>query len=462
MCVGERILTVRSMSNTQHDTLAGTFNGSLVSPDDAAYDEVRAVHNGLVDKRPGLIARCQNVADVQEAVNFGRESGLEVSVRGGGHNVAGRAVTDGGLMIDLSLMRGVDVDPRRRRARAQGGATWNEYNRATHVYGQATTGGVVSTTGVGGLTLGGGLGWLMGRYGMAVDNVTQVEVVTADGRVRMVDADNEPDLFWALRGGGGNFGVAASIEFETHPLDTILGGLIAHPLAAAGEVIDLYRQVTKQASDDATVFCGLVHAPDGSGTKLCGLPLCHAGEPDAAEAELRPLREFGPPILDLVQPMPYPAVNTMLDDAFPRGVLNYWKSAFLTELSDAAVRTMIDAFEAAPSIMSGIVIEHFHGEVCRIDPTATAFPHREPGYNLVLAGQWLDPAETAANVAWVRETFAALEPYTAARGYVNYLADDESDRVPNAYGPNYDRLVEVKRRYDPRNMFHLNHNIAPE
>jgi FAD/FMN-containing dehydrogenase len=462
MCVGEHILTVCSMSNTQHDTLAGTFNGSLVSPDDAAYDEVRAVHNGLVDKRPGLIARCQNVADVQEAVNFGRESGLEVSVRGGGHNVAGRAVTDGGLMIDLSLMRGVDVDPRRRRARAQGGATWNEYNRATHVYGQATTGGVVSTTGVGGLTLGGGLGWLMGRYGMAVDNVSQVEVVTADGRVRMVDADNEPDLFWALRGGGGNFGVAASIEFETHPLDTILGGLIAHPLAAAGEVIDLYRQVTKQASDDATVFCGLVHAPDGSGTKLCGLPLCHAGEPDAAEAELRPLREFGPPILDLVQPMPYPAVNTMLDDAFPRGVLNYWKSAFLTELSDAAVRTMIDAFEAAPSIMSGIVIEHFHGEVCRIDPTATAFPHREPGYNLVLAGQWLDPAETAANVAWVRETFAALEPYTAPRGYVNYLADDESDRVPNAYGPNYDRLVEVKRRYDPRNMFHLNHNIAPE
>jgi FAD/FMN-containing dehydrogenase len=462
MCVGERIPTVCSMSITQQDTLAGTFNGSLVSPDDAAYDEVRAVHNGLVDKRPGLIARCQNVADVQEAVNFGRESGLEVSVRGGGHNVAGRAVTDGGLMIDLSLMRGVDVDPRRRRARAQGGATWNEYNRATHVYGQATTGGVVSTTGVGGLTLGGGLGWLMGRYGMAVDNVTQVEVVTADGRVRMVDADNEPDLFWALRGGGGNFGVAASIEFETHPLDTILGGLIAHPLAAAGEVIDLYRQVTKQASDDATVFCGLVHAPDGSGTKLCGLPLCHAGEPDAAEAELRPLREFGPPILDLVQPMPYPAVNTMLDDAFPRGVLNYWKSAFLTELSDAAVRTMIDAFEAAPSIMSGIVIEHFHGEVCRIDPTATAFPHREPGYNLVLAGQWLDPAETAANVAWVRETFAALEPYTAPRGYVNYLADDESDRVPNAYGPNYDRLVEVKRRYDPRNMFHLNHNIAPE
>jgi FAD/FMN-containing dehydrogenase len=461
MCAPGRFPTVHCMSTMQHDALASTFNGSLVSPGDAAYDEVRAVHNGLVDKRPGLIARCHNVADVQEAVNFGRDSGLEVSVRGGGHNVAGRAVSDGGLMIDLSLMRGVDVDLRRQRARAQGGATWNEYNRTTHVYGQATTGGVVSTTGVGGLTLGGGLGWLMGTHGLAIDNVTGIEVVTADGQVRIVDADNEPDLFWALRGGGGNFGVAASIEFETHPLDTILGGLIAHPLAAAGEVIDLYRRVTKDASDDATIFCGLVHAPDGSGTKLCGLPLCHAGEPGEAEAELRPLRDFGPPILDLVQPMPYPAVNTMLDDAFPRGALNYWKSAFLTELSDAAVRTMIEAFEAAPSIMSGIVIEHFHGEVCRIDPTATAYPHREPGYNLVLTGQWLDPAETDTNLAWVRDTFSALEPYTAPRGYVNYLADDEGDRVPTAYGPNYDRLVQVKGRYDPQNLFHLNHNIAP-
>ena len=213
------------------------FNGSLVGPDDVGYDEVRAVHNGLIDRRPGLIARCRNVADVRDAVAFGRDAGLEMSVRGGGHNVAGRAVTDGGLMIDLSLMRGVDVDPGRGRARAQGGVTWNEYNRATHVYGQATTGGVISTTGVAGLTLGGGLGWLMGKYGMSIDNLTAVELVTADGAVRIVDDEHEPDLFWALRGGGGNFGIAASLEFVTHPLDTILGGLLAHPLAAAGDVI---------------------------------------------------------------------------------------------------------------------------------------------------------------------------------------------------------------------------------
>ena len=446
---------------TVPDELAAAFNGSLISPDDVEYDDVRAVHNGLVDKRPGLIARCRNVADVRDAVTFGRESGLEISVRGGGHNVAGRAVTEGGLMIDLSLMRGVDVDPQRRRAQAQGGVTWNEYNRTTHVYGQATTGGVVSTTGVAGLTLGGGIGWLMGKQGLSTDNVRQVEVVTADGQARIVDADNEPDLFWALRGGGGNFGVAASFEFETHPLDVILGGLLAHPLAAAGEVVDMFRQFTKEVPDEATVMCAFVHAPDGSGAKLCALPLCHCGEMGEAEADLRPLRQFGPPVLDLVAPMPYPAVNTMLDDGFPRGALNYWKSAFFTELSDAAVQTMIDAFEATPSIMTGMVIEHFHGAVCRVDPTATAYPHREPGYNLVLAGQWADPADTAANVAWVRETFAALEPYTAPRVYMNYVADDETDRVASAYGPNLDRLVEIKRRYDPANLFHLNPNIDP-
>ena len=446
---------------TMPEEMARAFNGSLVGPDDAGYDEVRAVHNGLVDKRPGLIARCHTVADVRDAVNFGRASGLEISVRGGGHNVAGRAVTEGGLMIDLSLMRGVDVDPRRRRARAQGGVTWNEYNRATGVYGQATTGGVVSTTGVAGLTLGGGLGWLMGQHGLSIDNVTQIEVVTADGEARLVDAESEPDLFWALRGGGGNFGVAASFEFETHPLDMVLGGLLAHPLAAAGDVIDMFRQFTKDLPDEATVFCGLVHAPDGSGTKLCALPLCHSGELGQAEADLAPLRQFGPPLLDLVEPMPYPVVNTMLDDGFPRGALNYWKSAFFTELSDAAVQTMVDAFEAAPSIMSGMVIEHFHGAVCRVEPTATAYPFREPGYSLVLAGQWSEPADTEANMTWIRDTFTPLEPYTAPRVYVNYLADDDSARVANAYGQNFDRLVEIKRRFDPDNLFRLNHNIDP-
>ena len=443
------------------DEVAAAFSGELLAPRDAGYDDARRVHNGLIDKRPGLIARCANTADVRDAVNLGREAGAEISVRGGGHNVAGRAVTDGGLMIDLAPMRGIHVDPARQRIRAQGGVTWNEYNRAAHVHGLATTGGVISTTGVAGLTLGGGLGWLMGRYGMAVDNLESAEVVLADGQAVTASEAADPDLFWAIRGGGGNFGVAVSFEFRAHPLDRVLGGLVAHPVAAAGEVVDFYRQFTKSLPDELTTFCALVHAPDGSGTKLVAPLVCHCGEQDQAEADLAPLRQFGPPAMDLVEPMPYPTVNTMLDAGFPRGALNYWKSAFFTELSDAAVRTMIDAFEAAPSIMSGMVVEHFHGAATRIDPTATAFPHRQPGYNLVLIGEWDDPAATDENVTWVRETFTALEPYTAPRVYVNYLADDESAKTPDAYGPNYDRLVELKRRYDPGNLFRLNHNIDP-
>jgi FAD/FMN-containing dehydrogenase len=443
------------------DDLAAAFSGELLGPDDDGYEVARRVHNGLIDKRPGLIARCANTADVRDAVNLGRAAGVEISVRGGGHNVAGRAVTDGGLMIDLAAMRGIHVDPANRRIRAQGGVTWNDYNRAAAVHGLATTGGVISTTGVAGLTLGGGLGWLMGKYGMAVDNLESAEVVLADGQVVTASEADEPDLFWAIRGGGGNFGVAVSFEFRAHPLDVVMGGLVAHPLAAASEVVDFYRQFTKSLPDELTTFCALVHAPDGSGTKLVAPLVCHCGEPDQAEADLAPLRQFGPPALDLVASMPYTSVNTMLDDGFPRGALNYWKSAFFTELSDAAVQTMIDALEAAPSIMSGMVVEHFHGAATRIDATATAFPHRQPGYNLALIGEWEDPATTDDNVTWVRETFAALEPYMAPQVYVNYLGDDESARTPNAYGPNYARLLELKRRYDPDNVFRVNQNIDP-
>jgi FAD/FMN-containing dehydrogenase len=443
------------------DDLAASFSGELLASGAPGYDSARRVHNGLIDKRPTLIARCSNTADVRDAVNLGRDAGVEMSVRGGGHNVAGLAASDGGLMIDLAPMRGIHVDPARRRVRAQGGVTWNEYNRAANVHGLATTGGVISTTGIAGLTLGGGLGWLMGKYGMAIDNLESAEVVTADGRVVVASEADDADLFWAIRGGGGNFGVVTSFEYEAHPVDTILGGIAVHPLAAADEVLDFYRQFTKSLPDELTAFAGFVHAPDGSGTKIVALPVCHCGDLKQAESDVRPLREFGPPALDLIAPMPYPVINTLLDAGFPAGALNYWKSAFFTELSDAAVRTMVEAFEAAPSIMSGMVVEHFHGEVTRIDPTATAFPHRQPGYNLALIGEWLDPSETEANVRWVRETFAALEPYMAPTVYVNYLGSDEPDRTRSAYGPNYDRLVDLKRRYDPENRFRLNQNIDP-
>jgi FAD/FMN-containing dehydrogenase len=455
---GSRIVGTATVS----EEVRASFSGSLVEPGDDGYEEARRVHNGLIDKRPALIARCLTTADVVDAVNLGREQGLEISVRGGGHNVAGKAVTDGGLMIDLGPMKGVHVDPRTHTIRAQPGLTWREFNRAAAVHGLATTGGVVSTAGIAGLTLGGGFGYLMGRYGLAIDNLASAEVVTAEGQVRTAGADENEDLFWALRGGGGNFGVVTSFQYSAHPLATVLGGMLVHPLPAARSVLDFYRQFTGGAPDELGVNCGLVHAPDGSGAKIVALPLCHAAEDlGQAEADLKPLREFGPPDMDTVQPMPYPAVNTMLDDGFPRGALNYWKSAFLTELSDAPVRIIVDAFEQAPSTTSCIILEHLHGEATRVDPAATAFPHRQPGYSVLVLAQWADPADTQTNVAWARETFEALRPHLADRRYMNYMSADDGGFVRQAYGPNYDRLVEIKRRYDPQNLFRLNQNILP-
>jgi FAD/FMN-containing dehydrogenase len=449
-----------TLSGTAVDGLRTQFSGELFTPDDAGYDDARAVHNGLIDKRPALVATCANTADVADAVRFARAQDAEISVRGGGHNVAGKAVTEGGVMVDLGRMRGSFVDPARRRARVQGGATWNDYNRVTHQHGLATTGGVISTTGVAGLTLGGGLGWLMGRFGMAVDDLTAVELVTAEGDVLHVSEDNEPELFWGLRGGGGNFGVAASLEFAAHPLETILGGIVAYPLSEALPVFAAYQEVTADPPDELVSFFGLVHAPDGSGHKIVAVPVCHCGDIATGESLVAPLRSVGTPAVDLIGPLPYPVMNTLLDEAFPKGARNYWKSAFFKELSEDVISVLVDAFERVPSPMTGMVIEHFHGAVTRVDPTATAYPHRQPGFNLVLTGEWLDPADDEANIAWIRTTFDAVAPYTSDAVYVNYLTD-EPDRVRAAYGPNWERLVALKRTWDPDNVFHLNQNIDP-
>lgn len=447
------------LSRTEFDALEAQLSGEVLAPGRHGYDEARQVHNGMIDKRPSVIARCRSTADVVDAVNFGRDHGLEISVRGGGHNVSGRAVTEGGLMIDLAPMRGTLVDTARGTAFAQGGVTWGEYNRATHLHGRATTGGAVSSTGVGGLTLGGGIGWLMGRYGLAIDNLVSVELVTADGQVRRVSEDDEPDLFWAVRGGGGNFGVATWFEFRTHPVTTVLGGLIAYPFEEADQVFAVMRDVAADASDDLVVFGGLVHAPDGSGHKLAAILVCHVGERAQAEAEVAPLRSAGTVLLDAVQEMPYPVVNTLLDAGFPKGARNYWKSAFFKSVDDGAIQVMVDALRDAPSSMSGMVIEHFHGEATRVAATDTAFPHREVGYNLILAAEWLSPAEDEVNITWARATFGDLAPYMADANYVNYLDHDDLDRTRAAYGPNWERLLQLKRRYDPDNVFRLNANI---
>lgn len=442
--------------------LATTLLGTLLDPGHALYDEARRVHNGLIDKRPTHIVRCQGTSDVVRAVRFARSHDIPVSVRGGGHNVAGRAIVDGGMVIDVSPMKAAHVDAAARTVRAQGGMTWAEFNRETQLFGLATTGGVVSSTGIAGLTLGGGLGWLFGRYGMAIDNLRSAEIVTADGDVLTASEEADPDLFWAIRGGGGNFGVATWFEYDLHPLTTVTGGIVAHPFSAARDVLRFYRDFTADLPDELVVFAGLLHAPDGSGTKLAALVVCHCGSQADAEVALRPLRAFGDPVMDAVEPMPYEAVNAMLDGGFPRGALNHWKSSFLADLGDDAIDTMIDRFEACPTPMASLLLEHFHGAATRVDPTATAFPHRQPGYNFAALAQWTDPAATDACVAWSRGTYDAMGPSLAPGRYVNYLDDDEgAGAVAAAYGPNHARLVSLKRKYDPDNFFRMNQNLVP-
>jgi len=443
--------------------LAGAFSGRLLQPKDTGYDEARRVHNGMVDKRPALIAQCGGTADVAEAVNLARNLGLEVAVRGGGHNVAGRATVEGGVMIDLARTKGIYVDASRRTVRAQGGVTWAELNRETQVHGLAVTGGVVSTTGIAGLTLGGGIGWLMGKYGLALDNLQSVELVTAEGQVLRASAAENQDLFWAVRGGGGNFGVVSSFEYRLFPVGpTVSGGLIAYPFECAREMLRFYRDFTVSIPDEHTVAATLVHAPDGSGTKLAAMVACHSGALAEGEAAIKPLKEFGSPVIDAVGPMPYCQLNSMLDDGYPKGALNYWKSSFLAQLSDDAIDTMIENFARCPTPMGQLLLEHFHGAATRVGPTDTAFPHRAEGYNFLVASQTINPAISDRCTAWVRQTYAAMEPFIAPGRYVNYLDDDEAgDSVPAAYGQNYRRLQEIKTKYDPNNLFHMNQNILP-
>ena len=443
--------------------LRRAFSRLVLEPGDTGYDEARRIHNGLIDKRPAVIARCLHTADVVAAVDYGRDEGLEISVRGGGHNVAGKAVTDGGLMIDLSLMKGLQVDPARRTVRAQPGVTVGELDRATAAFGLATPSGIVSSTGIAGLTLGGGLAWLQGKYGLAIDNLLSAEVVLASGDVVTASGGSEQDLLWALRGGGGNFGVVTSFEFRAHPLVSVLGGPMLYPLAAAPKVFSFFREFSTGLPDELSLQAILAHAPDGSGAKVCGIVLCHAGaDAEQAAADVQPLRDIGSPVADMVQRMPYAAMNTGADGLFPRGALNYWKSAFFSELSDGAVEIMIEAFERAPSELCAIGVEEFHGAVTRVPAEATAYPHREPGFNLILVAQWTDPGQTDECIAWARQTFDALAPYMADRSYTNYLSADDHDRVRQAFGPNYERLIEVKRHYDPNNRFRGNQNIDPK
>jgi FAD/FMN-containing dehydrogenase len=436
------------------------FSGELLQATHADYDGVRRVHNGLIDKRPALIARCRGTADVADAVMLARALGLEIAVRGGGHNVAGRATVDGGIMIDLSPMKGIHVDVDTRIARAQGGVLWKEFNRETQVYGLATTGGVVSSTGIAGLTLGGGLGWLMPKFGLSLDNLRAAAVVLADGTVTRASADENADLFWAIRGGGGNFGIATSFEYDLHRVGpTVTGGLVAHKASDAREVLRFFREQCASLPEEMMLAAGLLTGPDGSA--LVGIVGSHCGDPASGEAAVLPIKAFGAPVLDAMGPIPYCDLNGLLDPSFPKGALNYWKAQFLADLTDEAIEVLLAGAATAPSPLCQILLEHVHGAATRVPITATACTLRTPGFNAVIVAQWLDPQDTDRCVEWARSTYRSLAPYLGATRYMNYLAHDDENAARVAYGVNYERLRDVKRVYDPDNVFHINVNIQP-
>ena len=443
------------------DHAAQSFTGRLLRPSDEDYDDLRRVHNGLIDKHPALIARCGGVADLVDAVKLARTLDMEVAVRGGGHNVAGHATVDHGLLIDLSSMKGIHVDVRARTVRAEGGVLWRELNRETQVYGLATTGGVVGSTGIAGLTLGGGIGWLMPKYGLALDNLRSADLVTADGRVLRVSEDENADLFWAIRGGGGNFGIAASLEYNLHPVGPIItGGVVVHPFGRAVDMLKFFRDISADLPDEMMLVAGLQTAPDGS-NKLGAIVAAHSGSLSEAERDVRPLKAFGPPVMDALGPIPYTTLNTMLDPAFPKGARNYWKAQLLTDLSDDAIQTLVRSFEACPSPMSQIIIEHLHGAASRVPVASTACTLRATGFNVVIISQWTDANETERGIAWARETFSSLTPYLAPTRYVNYLEGDAIEPAALAYGLNLERLRDLKTKWDPDNFFHKNVNILP-
>jgi hypothetical protein len=448
---------MRSGTPTQ---IIPAFSGPLLQSTDPAYDSARRVHNGLIDKRPAVIARCRGAADVADAIVLARSLGLEIAVKGGGHNVAGRATVDGGVMIDLSLMKGIHVNPVQRSVRAQGGVLWREFNRETQLYGLATTGGVVSSTGIAGLTLGGGLGWLMPKHGLALDNLRSAELVLADGRVVRATANENPDLFWAIRGGGGNFGIAVWLEYDLHPIGpTVTGGLVAHSGKDARAVLRFFREQCASLPEEMMLAAGLITGPDGSA--LAAIVGGHCGTAASGEAAVRSLKTFGSPVLDAMGPIPYCELNCLLDASFPSGALNYWKSQFLADLTDDAIDVLIDRAAGAPTPQCQILLEHFHGAATRVAIDATACTLRTRGFNAVIVGQWLDGKDTGRCLEWVRETFQSLRPYLGPTRYMNYLDQDEEDPARIAYGVNYDRLRRIKRTYDPENVFHINVNVPP-
>src|ERR671932_334646 len=438
-----------------------SLRGEVLRPTDEGYDEARTIHNGMIDRRPTLIARCAGVADVMTSVQFARDQQLLVSVRCGGHGVPGFSVCDGGLMIDLSPMRGVRVDVARRTVRAEGGATWGDFDHETQAFGLATTGGVARPTGIAGLTLGGGHGFLMRKYGLACDNLLSVDLVTAEGHMLTASADEHADLFWGLRGGGGNFGVATSFEYRLHEVGPVLGGMLIYPLVRAKEILRIYRDVTSAAPDELFMHAILATLPDG--TQVAAVLPCYAGPVAEGERLLRPLRVSGLLLDDQLGPMPYVALQSIVENFNPPGMRNYWKSDFLTDLSDDAIDLVVEEYPSVPAPHSHFVIEQMGGAVSRVGEDEMAVSHRDAPYNAIIVGMWSEPAEDERVIGWGGWLWEGLRPFSSGGVFVNYqMGDEGEDRIRAAYGPEkYERLVALKNKYDPTNLFRLNQNITP-
>jgi hypothetical protein len=456
------------MSSSVVGVLRAKVRGEVIGPDDAEYDESRKVYNGMIDKRPAAVVRCTDSADAATAIVTARDEGLDLSVRGGGHSAPGFGTNDDGIVVDLGPLQDVVVDKDAKTARAGGGCTWKVFNEATHADGLATTGGIIGSTGIAGLTLGGGIGYLARNFGLSCDNLISAEVVTADGEVVLASEAEHDDLFWALRGGGGNFGAVTTFEYRMHPVADIYGGPIAYPVERAEDVLRFYREFIAEAPEEFGGFVGFHLAPplpflpeEWHLKNVCLAVLCWAGPIEEGEKRVQPFFDVVEPVGAHVGVMPYPALNTAFDELLPKGLQNYWKSSFERELSDGAIAVHAEYGAKVPSLQTAVHLYPIDGAVQRVGADETAFPHREGGFSPVIAGMWESPADNAKNIEWVRDYFSALAPYSADRGYVNFMDSDDQGRTQVNYGGNYDRLAAVKARYDPGNVFHLNQNIKP-
>src|SRR6266446_5713731 len=450
------------------DVLRQQVRGDVIAADDEGYEQARAVYNAMIDKRPVVVTRPVNAGDVIAAVNLARESGLDLAVRGGGHSVPGFGTVDGGVVIDLSRMRGVRVNPEKRTARAEGGATWGDFNAATYPFGLATTGGIISTTGVSGLTLGGGIGYLARGFGLSLDNLVSADVVTADGKFLIASEKENEDLFWAIRGGGGNFGVVTSFEFRLHPVKDIYGGPMFFELKYARDLLRFFREYIATAPEAMGAFPAFQIAPPlpfipekRHGDTFALMVACWAGPVEEGEKALKPFHDVAPVFAEHVGPMPYPALNSAFDGLYQPDLQHYWKANFVKELSDAAIDAHVEHGTKVPAMTSTVHIYPINGAVHKVASDDTAFAYRNANFATVIAGMWPNPAQNKANIQWVRDYYDATAPYSEEGGYINFMAEDDQDRIRANYRGNYDHLVEVKRKYDPDNLFHVNQNIKP-